>query len=82
MLQHKDFGIVKKLADSFVTEKRNATVNAAILSLVLVCFVVDFEWVHAQEAPFKGKTIRVVVGFPSGGGSDAEGRVLARHLGK
>jgi tripartite-type tricarboxylate transporter receptor subunit TctC len=38
--------------------------------------------VGAQEAPFKGKTVRVVVGFPAGGGSDAEGRVLARHLGK
>lgn len=38
--------------------------------------------VHAQEPPYKGKTIRVLVGFPSGGGADAEGRVLARHLGK
>ena len=36
----------------------------------------------AQELPYKGKTIRVIVGFPSGGGSDAEGRVVARHLGK
>ncbi len=36
----------------------------------------------AQEFPYKGKTIRVIVGFPSGGGSDAEGRVLARHIGK
>jgi tripartite-type tricarboxylate transporter receptor subunit TctC len=38
--------------------------------------------VHAQEPPFKGKTIRVIVGFPSGGGADAEGRVVTRHLGK
>ena len=37
---------------------------------------------HAQGPPYKGKTIRVIVGFPSGGGSDAEGRVITRHLGK
>ena len=39
-------------------------------------------YLHAQDAPYRGKTVRVIVGFPSGGGSDAEGRVLARHLGK
>ena len=36
----------------------------------------------AQDAFYKGKTVRVIVGFPAGGGSDAEGRVLARHIGK
>jgi hypothetical protein len=35
----------------------------------------------AQDAFYKGKTVRVIVGFPAGG-SDAEGRVLARHIGK
>ena len=44
--------------------------------------VAQIGYLHAQEIPFKGKTIRIIVGFPSGGGSDAEGRVLARHLGK
>jgi tripartite-type tricarboxylate transporter receptor subunit TctC len=39
-------------------------------------------YLQAQDTPYKGKTVRVLVGFPSGGGSDAEGRVLARHLGK
>ena len=43
---------------------------------------VQVGYLHAQDAPYKGKTVRVLVGFPSGGGSDAEGRVLARHLGK
>lgn len=36
----------------------------------------------AQPASFKDKSVRVIVGFPPGGGSDAEGRVIARHLGK
>lgn len=57
----------------------NAT---AMFSLVLVYFIAQVGLVGAQEAPFKGKTVRVVVGFPAGGGSDAEGRVLTRHLGK
>jgi tripartite-type tricarboxylate transporter receptor subunit TctC len=36
----------------------------------------------AQAPSFKDKSVRVIVGFPPGGGSDAEGRVIARHLGK
>jgi putative tricarboxylic transport membrane protein len=48
----------------------------------LVILAVQVEYLHAQDLPYKGKTIRVIVGFPSGGGADAEGRVLARHLGK
>ena len=34
----------------------------------------------AQDAYFNGKTIRILAGFPSGGGVDAEGRMLARFL--
>jgi tripartite-type tricarboxylate transporter receptor subunit TctC len=34
----------------------------------------------AQEPYFKGKTIRIIAGFPSGGGVDAEARMLARFL--
>jgi tripartite-type tricarboxylate transporter receptor subunit TctC len=44
--------------------------------------VAQIEYLDAQDLPYKGKTVRVIVGFPSGGGADAEGRVLARHLGK
>lgn len=36
----------------------------------------------AQENFFKGKTIRIVVGFSAGGGFDIYSRVVARHLGK
>ena len=52
------------------------------LWLVWLIVAVQIEYLHAQDLPYKGKTIRVIVGFPSGGGADAEGRVLARHLGK
>ncbi|MFN3889708.1 MAG: Bug family tripartite tricarboxylate transporter substrate binding protein [Beijerinckiaceae bacterium] len=31
---------------------------------------------------YKGKTVTVLIGFPPGGGYDANGRALARHIGK
>src|SRR5690242_6448528 len=64
-------------------EGRKAGMNVAVIfPLLSFSFLAQVASVGAQEAPFKGKTMRVIVGFPSGGGSDAEGRVLARHLGK
>lgn len=36
----------------------------------------------AQESFYKGKTIRIVVGFAPGGGFDTYSRVLARHMGR
>jgi tripartite-type tricarboxylate transporter receptor subunit TctC len=36
----------------------------------------------AQEAFYKAKTVRIVVGFSAGGGYDAYARVIARHMGK
>jgi tripartite-type tricarboxylate transporter receptor subunit TctC len=36
---------------------------------------------HAQDF-YAGKTIRIVVGFPAGGGFDTYSRVLGRHIGK
>jgi tripartite-type tricarboxylate transporter receptor subunit TctC len=35
---------------------------------------------HAQEPFFKGKTIRIVVGFSAGGGYDIYARAIARHM--
>jgi tripartite-type tricarboxylate transporter receptor subunit TctC len=39
---------------------------------------------HAQSATdfYKGKTVNIVVGFTTGGGFDANARLLARHIGK
>ncbi len=36
----------------------------------------------AQEPFYKGKTIRIIVGFSAGGGYDTYARLIARHLGK
>ena len=34
----------------------------------------------AQDSFFKGKTIRIVVGFSAGGGYDLYARAIARHM--
>ncbi len=39
-----------------------------------------FDLLPGQEPYYKGKTIRIIAGFPSGGGVDVEARVLARYL--
>jgi len=36
----------------------------------------------AEDGYYKGQTVKVNIGFPPGGGYDAYGRLLARHLGK
>ncbi|HXG53714.1 MAG TPA: tripartite tricarboxylate transporter substrate-binding protein [candidate division Zixibacteria bacterium] len=41
-----------------------------------------FTRASGQEFPYKGQTVRIVVGFSPGGGFDAYSRTIARHLGK
>jgi tripartite-type tricarboxylate transporter receptor subunit TctC len=51
--------------------------------ILIACSILFFSSVSlafAQEAYFNGKTIRIIAGFPSGGGVDAEARMLARFL--
>jgi len=55
----------------------------------VLCFVtlylfipLSLKAVNAQEDFYKGKTIRIVVGFSAGGGYDTYSRAIARHLGK
>lgn len=36
----------------------------------------------AQEPFYKGKTVRIIVGFSAGGGFDTYSRVISRHMGK
>ena len=36
----------------------------------------------AQESFYKGKTIRIIVGFTAGGGFDVYSRTIARHMGR
>jgi tripartite-type tricarboxylate transporter receptor subunit TctC len=51
--------------------------------LSLVCQWSDWKQAFGQPAPFyKDKTIRIIVGFTSGGLYDQYARLLARHMGR
>jgi tripartite-type tricarboxylate transporter receptor subunit TctC len=50
-------------------------------STVLVLLVAGVGGLHAQSF-FDGKTIRIGVGFPPGGGFDTYARVISRHMGR
>jgi len=50
----------------------------AVIGIVLI----SIASVSAQESFFKGKTIRIIVGFSAGGGYDTYSRVISRHLGR
>ena len=57
----------------------------SIVSLVLtgtLLFAWACEPAFAQEPFYKGKTVRIIVGFAAGGGFDAYARSLSRHMGK
>jgi len=52
-------------------------------ALALTAVLLGGAWTrfaHAQETFFKGKTIRIVVGFSAGGGYDIYARAIARHM--
>jgi len=65
---------------------------AAVLFLLIACF--ERNALEAAQAPstdfdtnpvanfYRGKVIRIVVGFPPGGGADVYSRLIARHLGR
>jgi tripartite-type tricarboxylate transporter receptor subunit TctC len=53
----------------------------SLFALILASFG-NLPWIaHAQEF-YAGKTIRIIVGFPAGGGFDTYSRVIGRHIGK
>jgi tripartite-type tricarboxylate transporter receptor subunit TctC len=51
----------------------------AVTAATLLCFLGHTAF--AQDF-YAGKTLRIVVGFPAGGGFDTYSRVLGRHMGK
>src|SRR3989338_5288787 len=58
--------------------RSQATLITATIGLVFFAGAV-----HATTHEFyKGKTIRIIVGFSAGGGYDAYSRLIARHMGK
>jgi tripartite-type tricarboxylate transporter receptor subunit TctC len=51
--------------------------------ILTACFIFSHDrLINAQEPFFKGKAIRLIVGFSAGGGFDAYSRALSRHMGK
>ena len=55
-------------------------VIVSILAAVFVTVVSHQANAASAEDFYKGKTIRVVVGFAAGGGFDSYARILARHM--
>ena len=53
-----------------------------ILAIFYFLNFIGVNAVFAQEPFYKGKTIRIIVGFSAGGGFDTYARALARHLSK
>lgn len=54
------------------------------MAIPVLAFAALTQVAGAQPAAefFRGKTVTIVVGFPAGGGYDANSRVLARHMGR
>jgi len=54
------------------------------LSLILIAIGLSFgaEAGFAQDPFYRGKVLRIIVGFPAGGGYDTYSRFLSRHMGK
>ena len=52
------------------------------LWIVIVVSLFFGSSVSAQEAFYKGKTVRIIVGASAGGGYDTYSRTIARHIGK
>jgi tripartite-type tricarboxylate transporter receptor subunit TctC len=52
------------------------------LAIVSALAAVAAPSAFSQEVSYKGKTIRVILGYAAGGGYDAYGRLLAKHYGK
>jgi tripartite-type tricarboxylate transporter receptor subunit TctC len=50
--------------------------------LLLCVAVLSTTTAGAQEPFFKGKTVRIIVGFSPGGAFDVYSRVISRHIGK
>lgn len=64
----------------------NKTARAAQTRALSLAFVTALTTMPATaQSPadfYRGKTVSIIVGFPAGGGYDANSRVLARHMGR
>lgn len=53
-----------------------------IFGVLLWVFLLGDHLALAQDQFYRGKILRIVVGFPPGGGYDTYSRLIARHMGK
>lgn len=60
----------------------NRKTFSLITILLVVILTLGVAYTLAQEPFYKGKVIRLVVGFAAGGGFDTNARIIARHMGK
>src|SRR4030095_4513676 len=49
---------------------------------VVLALTLSSQYVSYAQDFYAGKTIRIVVGFPAGGGFDTYSRIIARHINK
>lgn len=56
--------------------------KVAVAFLVATSALLAPAFASAQAVDFRGKQIRLIVGAATGGGYDANGRVVARHIGR
>lgn len=54
--------------------------HSLLVIVIGLVFNLRTSLLSAQEPYYKGKTIRIIVGFAAGGGVNAEARLLARYL--
>lgn len=57
------------------------TMSTAVLAVALLSMSATARVAFAQDF-YAGKTIRIIVGFPAGGGFDTYSRIIGRHIGK
>ena len=50
--------------------------------IILVLLLLTFVPARGQDAFYRGKTVRIIVGASAGGGYDTYSRTIARHMGK
>ena len=55
---------------------------SALLAFLVIGPDAALSSAQAQESFYAGKTVRIIVGFPPGGGFDIYARAIARTIGK
>lgn len=83
----KASGTGYKIGSHFYLAQREAFMaisGRCVRFAVLLALLLGFgpASVQAQESFYKGKTMRIIVGAPPGGGFDAYARMISRHIGK